>query len=235
MTRAQVRAIDRLATGELGIPSVVLMENAGRGAAEEILAALDEGRLAARGASRPCVLVLCGAGNNAGDGYVVARHLAIAGLAVQLVETVEPERSSEDAAIFRRVACAMGIPHRLVRDASAWERERAELESADLVVDALLGTGFRGELREPLAGIVRAADDFARAGQRSVVALDVPSGLDADTGVASNAVVRAELTLTFAAQKIGLARPEAREYVGELRVIGIGTPPALLERARREF
>jgi NAD(P)H-hydrate epimerase len=232
LTRAQVREIDRIAIEELGIPSVVLMENAGRGAAEELLAALDGGLLRPPGGARPAALVLCGGGNNAGDGYVVARHLANAGLDARLAETAPPEKLSPDAAVFRRVTVAMGLAHRGVADAAAWASEAAWLGEASLLVDAVLGTGFHGEVREPLAGLLSVAGAWAREGRRPVVALDVPSGLDVDTGDPSNVVLRADLTLTFAAAKVGLERAEARAFTGPVRVVSIGAPPGLVERVR---
>lgn len=232
LTRAELRELDRIAIEEYGLPGVVLMENAGRGAAEELLRALEEGRLGTRSRA-PAVLVLCGAGNNGGDGYVLARHLSNAGLPVLLAESAPPERLSPDAAVFRRVCAAMGLERQLVESAQRWRAVEPRFEACELVVDALLGTGFQGALREPLAGLLAAVGAFVGRGKRSVLALDLPSGLDADSGEAAGEILAADLTITFAAKKVCFARPAARPWIGELRVAGIGAPPSLVERVRR--
>lgn len=219
LTRAEVRELDRIAIEELGIPGVVLMENAGRGAAEWILAALADGTLAV---PSPRVLVLCGSGNNAGDGFVVARHLHNAGLRCTLGETVASERLSPDAAIFRRVTHAMGLAHPGLAELAA------ELARCELVVDALLGTGFHGALRPPLDALIAAVNSSGRP----VVALDVPSGLDVDTGAGVELCVRAALTVTFVAEKRAFALPDVRAVLGRVEVVSIGVPPELVERVR---
>jgi len=227
LSRDQVREVDRIAIEELGLSGPILMENAGRGAAEAVRAAVASGEL--RTASwRPPTAVLLGGGNNAGDGYVLARHLSNAGWPVLLVETAPPERLSPDAALFRAVTAAMGLPHRPAPSAAAFEALGEELAACELLVDALLGTGFRGEVREPLAGIIAAANELRAGGRRPLVALDTPSGLDVDSGLPSNATVRADLTLTFVAPKPGFAA--ARAWTGRVRCIAIGAPPGLAER-----
>ncbi len=219
-----VRELDRYAIEELGLPGVVLMENAGRGAAEAVL----------RGLSRPeraRVVVLLGRGNNAGDGYVLARHLDLAGVAVELVETASPERLSPDAAVFRAVLARAGFPLRDGSDAARIEEVARGLEGASCVVDALLGTGARGALREPIAGWVRWAN-ARRAEGAEVVALDVPSGLDPASGSPAEPCLEADRTVTFAAAKTGLVAPGAARWVGRLEVVPIGIPPRVLERFR---
>jgi len=226
--REELRAFDRRASAELGIPPAILMENAGSNAAREALALLAERGLdpaAARAA------ILCGGGNNGGDGYVAARHLRIAGAAVEVFSSVPRERLSGETALFRSVVERMGIPvepidlgkgdlgegdpgEGLTAQAARWGR-------ADLLVDALLGTGFRGELRAELARILSAAN--ALSGPLRV-ALDLPSGLDCDTGRPAQATFRADLTVTFVARKLGFDAPAAQPYLGRVVVAGIGAP-----------
>ncbi len=222
LTRAQVRELDRVTIETYGIPGVVLMENAGRGAAERLLARLE-------GSER--VLIVCGAGNNGGDGYVVARHLAEAGLAVLIAETATPDALSPDAAVYRGACRSLGLTLVHAPDGAAL---RAQLESAaahEIVVDALLGTGYSGAtLREPAASILTELGEAVQRWSSTVVALDAPSGFDVDTGDAAPESLPARLTLTFAALKPALAEPENEPRVGRVLVVPIGAPRAAYER-----
>lgn len=217
LSRDEVRAFDRRATEELGLPAIVLMENAGRSAAEAILALLRT--LANPGARR--AVVLCGAGNNGGDGYVVARHLSIAGISVEVASAVPASAVRGDAAVNLRAAQALGIPLQALATAADVARAAPCWEGADALVDALLGTGFRGEVRSPILELIQAANS-ARVARR--VAIDLPSGLDCDSGRPSNATFRADLTVTFVARKLGFDAPGAAAWTGEVVVAGIGVP-----------
>ena len=208
LTRAQVRELDRRALEQFGIPGVVLMENAGAGAARWILE-----RALRIGMHSPAVGIACGPGNNGGDGYVVARHLANAGCAVSIASTVALEELRGDALVMARIAHAMRIPFTGLG------------ARPQILVDALLGTGFEGQPRPAIAAAIRAWN-ATEAELR--VALDLPSGLDADSGAPSEPCVRADATLTFAARKPGLLVPAARALVGEIVVIDIGAPRSLL-------
>ncbi len=232
LSRAEIRAVDRLALSEYGMPGVLLMENAGAGAARVLLAEAPQS-----------VAILCGSGNNGGDGYVVARHLVNCGVRVRVLEFAEPKAASGphhvegDATIMRTIVARMAAKcgaelslHAAWKgEASAW---RAALEGCDWIVDALLGTGFEGEVREPLAQAIRTANELraTASGRVRCLALDLPSGLDADTGLAARDTIRADMTVTFAAKKRGLLAPGAAEFVGELRVASIGVPLELLSR-----
>lgn len=222
LERARVRELDRVAIEELGLPGVVLMENAGRGAAEAIRRELPE-HLAR-------VVVLCGAGNNGGDGYVVARHLLESGSRVVVLETAPPEALAPDAAVFRRVAVALGIETHPVGEPEALEACCALLQSPTLFVDALLGTGFQGRLRSGAAALLTACTGWVRRWGARVAALDTPSGLDVDTGEADPACLPADLTLTFAALKPALAGPRPAPQAGRVVLVGIGAPRAAYER-----
>jgi NAD(P)H-hydrate epimerase len=216
LTRSQVREIDRRAIEEFGLPGIVLMENAGRGAAE-LLHGL------APGAS---VAIVCGKGNNAGDGFVIARHLENLGHVVRLLLACDPAELRGDAAIAWRVAEKAGIPTTKLAAATAAEWGRA-LAGADWIVDALLGTGATGAPRGAIATAIEAVNAAARRGAK-VFAVDLPSGLDCDTGQPLGPCVRADVTATFVARKVGFDAPAAAPWLGDVHVVGIGAPRALL-------
>lgn len=218
---AELRELDRLAIEELGIPSAVLMENAGRAAASCALELLR-----AAGTPRPSVLVLCGPGNNGGDGAVVARHLANAGERVELAYTHAFDALLGSAALQRSIVVRQGL--RIV-DAPEVNELEALLARHALRVDALLGTGSRGAPREPFASWIRALN-AARASGGTTLALDLPSGLEADSGRAHDPTVVADRTVTFASTKLGFAA--AARWTGAVEVASIGTPPKLAELAR---
>jgi NAD(P)H-hydrate epimerase len=219
LTREQVRQVDRIAAEEYHISGLVLMENAGHNAARIILQEMGD-RLPERGSGGGArVLFFCGTGNNGGDGFVIARHLDNAGINVAIALAGEPDRLSPDAAANHRICVAMGL--------SIVNAQDAEIRPRDLVVDALLGTGFRGDIRQPLAGIIDSINQSTRMG---VVAVDVPSGLECNTGQPANACIRADLTITFVADKAGFQSAPGREYVGRVRVADIGAPPAIVQR-----
>ena len=219
LTREQVRQVDRIAAEEYHISGLVLMENAGHNATQIILQEMAD-RLSARGTEDAArVLIFCGTGNNGGDGFVIARHLDNAGVNVAVAMAGEPDRLAPDAAANHRICVAMELP---IVDAV-----QAEIRPRDLVVDALLGTGFTGQVRQPLAGII---ETINRASKIGVVAVDVPSGLDCSTGEPANACVKADLTITFAADKAGLQTEQGRKYAGRVRVADIGAPPAIARR-----
>lgn len=210
LSREQMRAFDRHAI-EAGVPGLVLMENAGRGAAEHVMGLLRE-----LGGAR--VLVLCGGGNNGGDGYVVARALRTRGVAVELLGTVPVERLSGDALTQARAWFVTGggtPPGEVTRGELS-----AALERADLVVDALLGTGASRAVEGTLAEWI----ETLVASSRPVLALDVPSGLDADAGRVLGVAVRARVTVTFAHPKRGLYTTAGHEHAGRVVPCDIGVP-----------
>jgi len=219
-TREQVRAVDTHAIEVLGIPGLVLMENAGRQAAERI-------RLHLAQTSADRVVVFCGTGNNGGDGFVVARHLANWGVRTEVYLAGDAGRLSPDAAVNHRIVRSMGLPVRTISNEAHAQQAAAALEPTDLVVDALLGTGFQGAVRPPMDALIRAIN---QAHHGLTVALDVPSGLDCNTGSVANIAVQADLTITFVAPKVGFKAPSALSYVGQVTVCDIGAPPDLIHR-----
>jgi NAD(P)H-hydrate epimerase len=239
LSREQCRAVDRYAIEQLGIPGIVLMENAGHNAADAISRwGVQQLRRLNRevGGPDPLVCVVCGKGNNGGDGFVIARHLANRGWPVCVDLAAEPASLSGDAAINYRIVDWMGVPIRELNGPIALDQAATRWGQAVVVVDALLGTGFAGEVREPLAGVIHrlnAVGNKSAVTAPLIVAIDVPSGLDADTGTAAGPVVRADRTITFLANKIGYENRVARAYLGRVTVCGIGAPTELILRCLR--
>ena len=220
LTREQIREVDRRAIEDYGMPGVILMENAGRGAAQHALAMLEC-------PGEAVVWILCGKGNNGGDGFVIARHLHNHGVRVETGLTATVAECSEadgDAAANLRVALHMALPAREILTAEDVEAVKPLLAQADLIVDALLGTGLSGEVREPARGLITAIN----AAGRPVLAVDTPSGLCCNTGGALGLAVNADKTVTFAAPKVGFFTGEGPAHVGELAVVDIGVPRELL-------
>ena len=216
LSREEVRGIDARALGDFQVPTILLMENAGRGAAAWLL-----GR---SGGRRGRVVLACGPGNNGGDGGVVARHLDAWGFEVRVIWFADPARLRGDAAVQRDILDRSEIPIEVVDDSTPLDRIDALWSGADWLVDALLGTG----LTRPVDGLLgRAIGSMNRSG-RPILALDLPSGLDADTGEPLGVAIRAAATATFVAPKLGFAREGAAAYTGEVVVIDIGAPRALL-------
>jgi len=214
LTCAQAREFDRRATADFAMPSILLMENAGRGVVDVIQAA---------GLSGPAV-IFCGRGNNAGDGFVIARHLELRGIDAHVLLFAAPADLKGDAAVNFEIICRGGTPITVCAGPSADAAWPQVVAQAGFVVDALLGTGVQGAPRPPIDAAVAAIN----AAGKPVVAVDLPTGLNADTGEAPGAVVAASITCTFVAAKPGLLLEAARPYVGQLHVVDIGAPRALL-------
>jgi NAD(P)H-hydrate epimerase len=215
LDRRLARELDRRATEELGIPSIVLMENAGRGAADILC------RLGITGQ----VLICCGRGNNGGDGFVLARHLDLRGYPVKVALWADPATLTGDADTNYHILLRAGIPIEVYLDVKDCKRLAAECASSAWVVDALLGTGSAGKPRPPIDQVIETINSSGVP----VFALDLPSGLDCDTGEPAVPTIRASYTCTFAAIKRGFLAPAAKEYVGEVHVADIGIPRKLLE------
>src|SRR3954454_934707 len=205
----EVRELDRRAIHDLGLPGLALMEVAGAEAARA---------LRDRYGDAVVVSVLCGPGNNGGDGFVLARHLLVAGVAGGVCVAAAPDSRSEDARTMRAAAAAFGVTG-------------CEPEDADVVVDALFGSGFRGRLEGAAEALVARANLLTAP----IVALDVPSGVDGATGRVEGAAIRAALTLAFHGRTLGTAIERGRGCAGEVIELPIGLPGALAgpPRARR--
>jgi NAD(P)H-hydrate epimerase len=229
-TREQSRLVDQLAVEEYGFSGLVLMENAGRGVADVLC------RLGVAGP----VVVCCGKGNNAGDGFVVARHLDLRGHAVRVLLRADPAELTGDAATNFHILSKTDVPIEVfggglsqfssdengtVPFPSATRLEKL-LDGAAWIVDALLGTGARGEPRPPIDAVI----DQLNAAGAPKLAIDLPSGLDCDTGQPARHTIRAAETCTFVTAKTGFLAPEAAPYVGRLHVLDIGVPRKIIEQ-----
>jgi len=227
LTREQSRALDASAAALYHMPGVLLMENAGRGAAE-VLASLN--------LTCEPVVIVSGAGNNGGDGFVIARHAQNLGMAVELWVIAPRTRRgavqlSPDAAVNFAIVQAADIPMTVVdiAEPGEWLPDfQVACEKAGWIVDALFGTG----LARPAVGVYADAIHAVNAASKPVLAVDVPSGLDADTGDPLGPTVTARCTATFVAPKAGFANPASRAFTGQMHVIDIGAPKKLLDETR---
>ena len=219
-TAAEMREIDKTAMEWFGQPGVSLMENAGRAVADKVTELLGEPR-------GKIVFIVCGGGNNGGDGYVAARWLHNRGARVKLFLAVDRARIRGDALVHLETALRMGIECFDHTEPRGLEKARIAVAFADLVVDALLGTGFQGELYPNYAESI----DLINGSGKTVLAVDIPSGVDADTGRVKQKAVKANCTVTFGLPKPGLLLYPGAGCVGEMVVAEIGLPQELLTAA----
>lgn len=222
LNRHWSREVDRRAINDWHMLGLVLMENAGRGAADWI---------AANTTPDDHIAILCGKGNNAGDGFVIARHLDAMSRRISMVLLADPNSLQGDALANWRIVERSRIP-RIVIDSSGAIRQTIEdaLRSVTVIVDAMLGTGAAGDPRSPMSDAI----EIANALPAMRIAIDLPTGLDCDTGVASATTFRADHTLTFVASKIGFDAPGARAFTGVVHVFPIGVPAELLEEIEKD-
>jgi len=217
VTAAQMQALDRRTIGEAGIPGTTLMERAGAG----VVARLEQRYGSPQGKS---ITILCGKGNNGGDGFVVARLLHRRRAKVDVITMAPVAELTRDAATmcrrFTRVAGPSAI-HAFSSKANLLARLRA----TDLVIDALLGTG----LTSAISGLYGEAIDGLNEASRPVIAVDLPSGIDADTGAMLGRAVRADVTVTFGLPKLGLYQNQGLDHSGRVELVDIGIPPAYIE------
>jgi NAD(P)H-hydrate epimerase len=211
LNRSQLREIDRLSEERYKIPGVVLMENAARAVVE----------MATQMVASPAeILIVCGGGNNGGDGLAAARHLHNRGYSLRIFLTVDSERYDREAKINWEIARAMGLP--IVKE--------IESQKPKLILDAIFGTGLSQPPRDPFGKIAKAMASL----RVPILAVDIPSGLDCDTGKPlSSDCVKADVTVTFVAEKTGFAEPAARPYLGRIVVGDIGCPRELVEEISR--
>ncbi len=216
LSRQQSRLVDQWAIQKYGFTPLVLMENAGRGVTDVLC------RLGVDGP----VVICCGKGNNAGDGFVVARHLEIRKIPARVLLWAPPEELTGDAAANFQILQHTKVPIEVFDSPPDATRLGRIFSTAGWIVDALLGTGARGEPRPPLGGVI----ETINAAAVPKLAIDLPSGLDCDTGQPARQTVRATHTCTFVALKTGFLAPGAEPFTGQIHVVGIGTPPSLLAR-----
>jgi len=218
LTAAQMREADRFTIEEIGIPSLVLMENAGRQVVAAIEAAYEE-RLAGR------VAVLCGRGNNGGDGFVVARTLLQRGIdaAVFVIGSLAEIRG--DARVNLDILGRLGVTVVEVSDEQSWELHFSEVSQCTLIVDAIVGTG----LKSALSGMMETVIADVNASDIPIVSIDLPSGLSADTPHLIGDCIQASMTVTLASPKIPLVVPPAEAYAGDVVIADIGIPTEVVD------
>lgn len=223
LNRVQSREIDRIAINDYWIPGIVLMENAGRNCAERILSQMNHSP------RQTPTLIACGPGNNGGDGLVIARHLHNQGVPVRVLLVCDPDKFQGDAAINFRIVDRMGLT--VIR----WDQleTKPEQESAvteidgqpvAVFVDAMLGSGAQGDPRSPMSNVIT----FANGSTFLRIAIDIPTGLDCDSGQPGQPTVRAHRTLSLVSLKTGFTQECAAEYLGSTEIVDIGIPTALI-------
>ena len=219
LTREEMRELDRKAIEEYKIPGIVLMENAGRNVAEEIFKMLDDPQQAK-------VAILCGKGNNGGDGFVVARHLHNHSISVYvfLIAKISDILKDGDAGTNLQILLNMKIPVKEILDIPGINSILKELNGYNILVDALFGTGLSGDVREPFKTLISGVNNL----NKPMVSVDMPSGLDCNTGKILGAAIKATKTVTFAAAKKGFYLGEGPSYTGNVTVTDIGIPKELI-------
>jgi hydroxyethylthiazole kinase-like uncharacterized protein yjeF len=213
MTRDEVRAFDAWAINTLGIPGVALMENAGRSCAELLVDKLE-------GIPEPKVCIFCGTGNNGGDGYVIARHLINRGIKVTVVVCGDYNKIKGDAKTNLNILERMGrsIERLNPADNDIAERVVHFSAGASAIVDALFGTGLKGQLSDEYKRLIENINSC----NIPVLAVDIPSGIDCDSGKPLGTAIRAKWTVTFVAVKKGFLTANTAQYTGEIFVASIG-------------
>ncbi len=215
----EMQTLDRYTIEEFGLPGLILMENAGRGTTEIILNRFP--REANCG-----VLVICGPGNNGGDGFVIARHLFQRGFPVKIFCLAEEEKFRADALVNFRVAKNLGLITGFVLEEKDLPKLEAALSQTGLIVDAIFGTGLAREVSGRFARVI----ELINRASKPVVAVDIPSGLSADSGKPLGIAVKATLTATMALPKVGQVVFPGKEYVGELEIVDISMPSFLIDK-----
>ena len=213
MSRNQVRDFDDWAINTASVPGAVLMENAGRSCAELI-----KQQLAKTNGTTVCIF--CGTGNNGGDGFVIARYLKNAFIEPLTVICGDIARIRGDALINYQIAEKIGLKIEYLNPADTDIEQKAKslTNGSDIIIDALFGTGLVGELRDGYGILVNTINTLAKP----IFAVDIPSGLDCDTGQAQGPTIKAETTVTFVAAKKGFVNPHSKEYTGKIYVASIG-------------
>lgn len=214
---AEMREMDLEATNRYSIPGLILMENAGLSIVQVIIDRFFKDRVQGKK-----VFIIAGPGNNGGDGFVVGRHLFNRGVDVEFLITTVPEYYRGDAAVNFKIIHDMGLPCQVLNPDNIQDLS-AVMKKSDLIVDALFGTGFKGVAKEPLASLIRVVNESGKP----VLAVDIPSGLEADTGQAAGECIYASVTVTMGMSKIGLHLEPGVQYAGDVVVGDISFPPEL--------
>lgn len=220
-TAEQMQELDRKSIEVYKIPGIVLMENAGRGAAEVISKTFQD-------IQQRKVAVIAGKGNNGGDGFVIARHLMNQGATVKVFLLTDPRALRGDAETNYQIFSRMKGEVLPLPSSKDYQKIKKDLEKFDLLVDGIFGTGLDAEVR----GYYREVIDHLNTLQKPIVAIDIPSGLDANTGKPFGTAIKATLTITFGLPKIGLLISPGLDYAGEVKVIDIGIPKKMVDEEK---
>lgn len=212
LNRRESRELDRLTIEKYGIPGIVLMENAGRGVVDYILSNKFQRK----------IVICCGGGNNGGDGLVIARHLDNHHFSVQVLLFADPYHLHGDAQINYDIAVKSGISITIIQTENV-NTIPPILSNADLLIDALFGTGLEKKIRAPFDTIIRLINKT----RKIILSIDIPSGLDCDTGEPLGIAIQATHTFSMVGLKQGFANPHAKKYLGKIHIVDIGTPKIL--------
>lgn len=215
----QMKDMDRLTIESFGIPGIVLMESAGRGTVDALFRHFPDVRHTKVG-------IAAGRGNNGGDGFVIARYLASRHIDLSVYLLSKTERLKGDAATNLKLLHRMGVSVHEIPDMDAFQSHQGQMRQCGLWVDALLGTGLKSDVR----GIFKEMIDFLNTLQKPIIAVDIPSGLDSDTGKPRGCCTKATVTVTYGLPKIGQVVLPGTEYVGTLEVVDIGISPAIVDQ-----
>lgn len=216
LTVKQMQEADRRAIHELGIPGCVLMYNAAKSVTDHIKAQYS---------SAQNIGILCGKGNNGGDGFAIAHILSMAGKTVKVIALAQEKDYVNDALLYLKLALKEGIDIKFPVSVEEAVAATESLSNSDLIVDALLGTGTRGEVREPFKSVINAVPKNTK-----IVAVDLPSGMNGDTGEICGVCLKANSTVTFAAAKKGIVGHP--DLTGDLHVADIGMPLMCMDDAK---
>lgn len=220
ITVDQMREVDRLMVEEFGVNIRMMMENASRNIARHTMSTLGPNK---------SVVVLCGKGNNGGDGLGAARHLINFGADVTCLITSKPHELTPDAMAQFNILKAIDAKVEHITTDNI-QTAKNNINNSDFIIDALLGYNLQGKPREPIASLINLANDS----QKPILAVDIPSGLSGDDAKASNPTIKANETITLALPKTGLLKDEAKPYVGELFVADLSVPREVYEKLNIE-
>jgi ADP-dependent NAD(P)H-hydrate dehydratase / NAD(P)H-hydrate epimerase len=212
-----MQQMDQYTIDKIGLPGVVLMENAGAKVVEELLSSFP--------CENPRVIVLAGGGNNGGDGFVIARRLFDSGVDTLLCLLVKPDRIKGDAKVHFEVYNNRGLPVFYLYEKTV-EALRYELNQANMIIDAILGTGANGPVREPFNEVISLVNEFDE--KKLVISVDIPSGVCSDNGIVDGDAIIAAKTITFVFPKRGFFLNDGPRYVGEWKAVDISVPPSIV-------
>ena len=215
LRREKIRLLDSLAINDYKIPGLILMENAGLKASEIIYKGL-------KNPTQDKVSILCGKGNNGGDGFVIARHLSNQGVYIKVFLFADRKQVAGDAKINLEILYKMKI---FVEEVLNIEKIGEYLKESQVVVDAMLGTGIDGEIKDSFQQVIRIINSLKGV---YVYAIDIPTGLDCNTGEILGECVKATKTITFVAPKIGFILQKGPEHCGEIEIVDISIPTELV-------